>query len=152
MAAGAAAPDADGSAEERRARPSRPIPRRSTRNFDAATFRAAGEYWISTLGPADPVPVDEEMEYPIPADLRNGSDARRHLSLYLVILLLAATIYVDCMVCGQRRQIAVHESTADEFGGCSEFTYGATEVLSRAQHLHRKEIGSICTASQSTYC
>jgi 4-amino-4-deoxy-L-arabinose transferase-like glycosyltransferase len=37
------------------------------------------------------------MEYPIPADLRNGPDGR-HLSIYLVILLIATAIYAGCMV------------------------------------------------------
>jgi 4-amino-4-deoxy-L-arabinose transferase-like glycosyltransferase len=61
-------------------------------------FERRVNIWISTLEPADPIPVDEEMDYPIPADLRNGPHARRHLSLYLVILLIAAAIYVGCMV------------------------------------------------------
>jgi len=42
--------------------------------------------------------MNGEMEYPTPADLRNGADTRRHLSPYLVILLVAAAIYVGCMV------------------------------------------------------
>jgi 4-amino-4-deoxy-L-arabinose transferase-like glycosyltransferase len=42
--------------------------------------------------------VDEEMEYPIPADLRNDPDGRRRLNLYLIILLIASAIYVGCMV------------------------------------------------------
>jgi 4-amino-4-deoxy-L-arabinose transferase-like glycosyltransferase len=42
--------------------------------------------------------VDEEMEYPIPADLRHDPNNRGRLSVYLVVLLFAAAIYAGCMV------------------------------------------------------
>lgn len=75
--------------------------------------------WISTLGPAEPIPVDEEMDYPIPADLRNSPHARRHLSLYLIILLIAAAIYVGCMVSPPSLMDDVDSVQAQICGRCS---------------------------------
>src|SRR5580658_1002034 len=99
MAARAAAADSTGYAGVGHGRARAAFPAGRHRSSDAEPFRTARQCRLSSVGVDDPVPMDEAMGNTNGAGSRERSqDGRRNLYVYLAVTLIAAAIYLGCMV------------------------------------------------------
>src|SRR5580658_5263847 len=80
------------------------LPAGGNGKFDAQPLRTARKCRVSSVGVDDPVPMDEEMgntnSAGVTERLRNdqSQDRRRNLYVYLAVALIAAAIYLGCIV------------------------------------------------------
>src|SRR5579884_4497610 len=100
MAARSAAHHAAGHHRVGRGRARRPVSQERPERLCHRAYDAPCEPWISPLGTHDSVPLDEEMARSDPA--AGGTAARAHTRrswpLLLTVLLIAAAVYLTCIV------------------------------------------------------
>src|SRR5271163_1751035 len=74
------------------------FPLRQDHGAGASAPGSARERRLSSVRFADTVTVDEEMAYPNNPASGSGTNPGKSFQLYLIVLLIAAAVYVGCMV------------------------------------------------------